>query len=790
MSQSLEEQLITSSYLHRPLEIPSDKALETRLQQKKILASTSIMDTSTNNAFHHQGVGRLEWTTEKHLRLSSPVTMPHWPEGAPDDGDYCNFGSVYAVKSIDREDWTNYNRLRLEVFPEFEGLSNAYIIIQLKNDGVLKVPDIYDREGVHGVNLISGEWNDVIVEIADLPRDAITELSISYYLQGPEKLSKSEIALSVRSIYLETIATPENTKGWLPNKNVLSYAQSGYSSEAPKTAFAEATFIEQPFQLIDDATDDVVLSGIASRLETDLGIFAVLDFSAHRKTGTYRLEIGALQTSGFVIGDASEKWTNSIWKSLNFIFCERCGYPVPGKHASCHADVIAKHNGQILSFNGGWHDAGDVSQQLIQTAEVAMALYETIAGQKDPLLRGRLIEEGEWGVDFILKTRFGDGYRATSAGVSRWTDGLIGGMDDAEARVHNQAYENFYLAGIEAYIHGQITTNDSLKRTLKQIAQEDFDFALMEMKKHGIHQKPIFWEHTYQTSESLYYATAAFSAAMLYQITQDSKYEKHLTTFLANMLECQEQSGIRGEDGTTYAGFFYRSKEKKIIQHFNHQAREHLYLMALEQAMKALPDHPAYPTWYSAVERYGTYIKQIMSFAAPYPLIPAGFYHKEEYLDDTSFELQHLLVDERAREEYQLQFQAGIPINQDIALRRFPIWFSFRGNNAILLSAGKACSIAGKLLNDEKLLRIAEGQLEWIVGKNPFGQSMMYGEGANFAQQYSVLNGEMVGEIPVGIQTFRNEDQPYWPQFNNATYKEVWVGNAGKWLSIVADLIK
>lgn len=179
-----------------------------------------------------------------------------------------------------------------------------------------------------------------------------------------------------------------------------------------------------------------------------------------------------------------------------------------------------------------------------------------------------------------------------------------------------------------------------------------------------------------------------------------------------------------------------------------------------------------------------------MSFAAPYPLIPAGFYHKEEYLDDTSFELQHLLVDERAREEYQLQFQAGIPINQDIALRRFPIWFSFRGNNAILLSAGKACSIAGKLLNDEKLLRIAEGQLEWIVGKNPFGQSMMYGEGANFAQQYSVLNGEMVGEIPVGIQTFRNEDQPYWPQFNNATYKEVWVGNAGKWLSIVADLIK
>ncbi|MBC1798375.1 endoglucanase [Listeria booriae] len=791
MPKSFEEKLLASSYLHRPLEVPTDKALETRLQQKEVLTSKIVMDADTPSEFHHRGVGKLERTADNQLRLSSPVTMPHWPEGAPDDGDYCNFGSVYAVQTIDRQDWTTFNRVRIEVFPEFEGLSNAYITIQFKNDGLLKVPDIYDREGVHGVNLVSDEWNDVIIEIADLPRDAITELSISYYLQGPEKLSKDNIALRVRSIHLETIETPENTKGWLPNKNVLSYAHNGYAEETAKTAFADEAFIEMPFELLDAKTKSPVFAGVASRLETELGVFAVLDFSNFKEVGSYYLQIGDIKTRSFPIGDMDLKWTNSIWKSLNFIFCERCGYPIPGKHATCHADIVAEHDGKILSFNGGWHDAGDVSQQLIQTAEVTMALYEAAATQKNnPLLYGRLIEEGEWGADFLLKTRFGDGYRATSAGMSRWTDGLIGGMDDAEARVHNQAYENFYCAGIEAYIHARITTNDALKRTLKQIAVEDFDFALAEMTKHGIHQKPIFWEHTYQTSESLYYATAAFSAAMLYQITQDSKYEAHLTTFLENMLACQEQDGITGDNGTTYAGFFYRNKEHKIIQHFNHQAREHLYLLALEQAMIALPNHESYAKWYQAVELYGNYIKQIMPFVAPYPLIPAGFYHKDEYLDDASFELQHLLVDERAREEYQLQYKEGIPINQDIALRKFPIWFSFRGNNAILLSAGKACSIAGTILNDEKLLKIAEGQLEWIVGKNPFGQSMMYGEGDNYAQQYSVLNGEMVGEIPVGVQTFRNEDQPYWPQFNNATYKEVWVGNAGKWLAIVADLLK
>ncbi|MDB6273729.1 hypothetical protein PNT60_14665, partial [Listeria monocytogenes] len=74
---------------------------------------------------------------------------------------------------------------------------------------------------------------------------------------------------------------------------------------------------------------------------------------------------------------------------------------------------------------------------------------------------------------------------------------------------------------------------------------------------------------------------------------------------------------------------------------------------------------------------------------------------KDEYLDEASFHLQHLLIDERAIEEYQLQFEQGIQINDEIALRKFPIWFSFRGNNAILLSAGKAASIAGKILKDK-----------------------------------------------------------------------------------------
>ena len=48
--------------------------------------------------------------------------------------------------------------------------------------------------------------------------------------------------------------------------------------------------------------------------------------------------------------------------------------------------------------------------------------------------------------------------------------------------------------------------------------------------------------------------------------------------------------------------------------------------------------------------------------------------------------------------------------------------------------------------------------------------------------------GEMTGEMSVGIETLENEDQPYWPSGNNATYKEVWLTPAGRWLSVMAEV--
>lgn len=44
-----------------------------------------------------------------------------------------------------------------------------------------------------------------------------------------------------------------------------------------------------------------------------------------------------------------------------------------------------------------------------------------------------------------------------------------------------------------------------------------------------------------------------------------------------------------------------------------------------------------------------------------------------------------------------------------------------------------------------------------------------------------------LGAIPVGIRSCGDEDKPYWPQTNNACYKEVWVSSASKFLSLLSE---
>lgn len=779
-----------TGYIHRPLPLDSSRSFEKRQLEKEVItARWPLTDSFQNWQPLKNSRGEIKHT-EQTVTLLSSMRYDSWAEGAPDDGDYVNFGEVGAYLPIPREDWSEFTQIKLDISAECINAVNPNITITLENDGEIKIPDIYNREGTHVINLEGQAQRTYVLDISNLPRDVVTGIRIFTGANGSYMNLKGQLSYTVSKLFLEKNQQSTSAKGWQVSKNEIVFSHIGYHPNYSKTAIINREdFTAKTFELKKD--DQVVLQAEIKTTSTETGTFGLLDFTSVKESGMYYLQIGETKTPIFQIGTTSMLKAASIWKSLNFIFCERCGCPVHGIHGTCHEDLTVEYKGSLVSFNGGWHDAGDLSQQLVQTAEVTSSLFEAAETVKDQQeLYLRLIEEGEWGIDFILKTRLDEGDRVTSAGITRWTDNRIGNMDDAVPRIHNSSYDNFLITGLLAKIIKTLPENYALRPQLLQVVKEDYSYALAGFKKTGFTHEPIFWEHTYNTSKSLFLATMSWTAALMHQLTGEAVYQEQMTEWFEELLRCQEQAGLELSDGTMLKGMFYCDESHKVFQHFNHQAREHLYALAFEEVLAASPKHEKRTEWLKQANDYGDYLDYLGRFTDPYPMYASGIYHEDEWQEKESFYKQHLLVDDEAETSYQEQLKQGIKIGEGLYIKRFPVWFSFRGNNGILLSMGKSAAVMGRLLDRQTLLDQADQQLQWMVGKNPFGQSMIYGEGYNYPQQYSVSSGEMTGEMPVGMQTFGNEDEPYWPQFNNATYKEVWVGIAGKWLSLVAELIK
>ena len=777
-----DQLLLQTGFAHWRMEVQREDSLEFSLLQKPADLILPLWD-GISPSFFQRGEGKLEVRPDGSLSMETPARSDRWPEGSPEDGDYCAFGSLQAVLDAGGADWRPYNRLRFQIRPDCPGMHSPMIALQLYNDGEEKIPDKYCREGYHTIHLKNREWNDCVWEFPSLPRDRVTALAFESHRYGRELSMGDFTRFFIREIRLEHTPQVNHTLGWETDPGALAYSTEGYWTKGEKTAVTcQET---ESFCLCRSGDDRAVYTGTPRAVHNEKGDFFVWDFSGFEEEGDFYLRSGSLISPSFPI--SSHPLYQSLWKAVHFLYCERCGFPVGRGHGSCHGDILAEHDGVKLAYCGGWHDAGDVSQQTLQTAEVVCSLLGTAqtVGASEPPLYFRILEEAAWGLDFVLRMRFGDGYRATSAGIRRWSDGLIGNMDDCEARVHNHAFENFLMSGIEAF------ASESFRETDPQLAEkcldaacQDYRFARERFIQKGM-ELPSFYEHSYNSSLSLYHAAAAWAAARIHLCTRDPEFAGFAADHLEEMLTCQET----GAPGCPMSGFFYREPDHRAIVHFNHQAREHLYAQALDAVCKALPLHPRFPFWQKAMELYADYLKEIHRYAQPYGMLPAGIHKMDEYLDDKTFSLLHLMTSfEEDSSNYREQLEQGIRLNGDYCLRQFPVWFSFRGNCAVHLSAGKAAAVLGRALGDEELMQIARDQIYWTFGKNPFGQSLIYGVGRRFAQQYGALNGEMAGSLPVGIETRGNGDVPFWPMENNATYKEVWTTSAGRWLSVAAEV--
>jgi hypothetical protein len=596
--------------------------------------------------------------------------------------------------------------------------------------------------------LKNNQWNKLVMEIPHLPHDKVTGITLSYGLQGNEPDAADTIIYFVDNLKLESVEA-DYYEGWGTDKEI-SFSHSGYNSNDQKTAFTSLTGPEK-FKVVDLASNIPVLDKDVLHTKSQIGSFSVFDFTEIKAPGKYKIVYGNTESKPFPVDE--DVWLPVIEKITNQFYLQRCGFDQPGIHLKCHTDWYTVYKGDTIVMAGGWHDAGDLSQSYWQTASATAAFFRLARKyqKENKKLSDRLMEEGIWGLEWLHKNRF-DGLQVISWTTHDcYTDGVIGNFDDKPIQPGGRAStnDNYYsiIADVEASIALK-KTNPGLSQKSREYAMEYWDLLAAN---------PTRWN-----TERL--SIAILAGTKLSRLTKNEKVKDLTISYADSLLTYQQVEPMNWN--IPLSGFFYMGNGKDRFFGYNHSCTVASPIFGIVELCKLFPKHEKYPQWLKSVRLHANYLSTIAKVTSPYTMFPANIYKLNGTADDA-------------------QILQGVKLDDNHYLRMFPVWQAFRGNSSVILSQGIGLASANQLINDPEMHAVSLAQLEWMLGRNPFSQSLMYGEGYNFSPQYAAFTGDITGGLPVGILTRDDLDVPYWKASVLHNYKELWGQPAFRILELI-----
>ena len=751
-----------------------ENALETAWQQKEVFDSRVIDECESLEKWGSGGEASISLN---HLLKKGGNSSIQFTTPAISADSSSSYPIAYVERNFGGANWKGYNRVSVWIYAVQKNSDYVYLSMDLFNEGKEKVPDIFGKKGRNFIKVETNRWNRVLWEIPALSRDSVSRMAFVYTINGKAYPGRGDsIQLCFDQMELQKVET-DHEEGWQVAPGKIAFSHTGYSAGGNKSAIANGLGTDQ-FSIIDARSGEKLLSGEIAHLSTRFGEFQLLDFSELQREGEYRIRAGGITTRPFKIG--SNVWSETIQKNLNFWRAERCGEEVPGIHENCHRDVMVKHGDKSIVVNGGWHDAGDLTQMIYNTGDAIYAMLDLAKKleKRDDTLSHQLAAEARWGLEWMLKTRFGKGWRQNFGGISKWTDGVIGTGDDIIFEAKNQPLENFLSASVLAKAALFFINSDPVLATsCLKAAQEDWHYA-----KEGISKLNVEL-----------CGTAVLASTHLFELTGDNRYKNSAIEWTGVLVNSQQQTYPDWDIPLT--GFFYKSPKKEQVLRYNPIGNDRAPLLALDQMVRLFPDHEKWMDWYASMALYAEYIKRSTELSNPFQMIPHSIYHLDEIHTPSPYGFQQSTLSKYAHYEekepqYKQQVQNGLSLGGGYFLRTFPVWYTHRGSAGIQLAQAKGLAVASHLRNDLEGIHLAEKQLQWVVGRNPFAQSTMYGEGYDFPPLYFVSSGPIVGSIACGIQTHGNSDLPNWPASNAYNYKEIWTHTACRWLMLMPDFVE
>lgn len=557
--------------------------------------------------------------------------------------------------------------------------------------------------------------------------------------------------------------------------------QIGYRPEAAKRLVVPGQE-SRAFEVRRLPSNEVAYRGTLRPAGGDFGAYLVGDFSEVTVQGTYFITVddGASRSYPFRIGE--DIYDEAMGKIVSYFGSQRCGASRTGYLSPCHIDDgVRADTGEHQDVSGGWHDASDLRKWVSATLYGMVGLSNLLATLPS-WNSARVLEELRWGNQYFLKMQEPAGYVMSYVGGdllehgdnNRWTDNEIG---PAGGELRTVYPSSEFGSRNKVTVMG--SADDRVINTDPVDDMAQFTFVASEARTALLtrDQDPAYAEKTLEAARRALrwslekdvaddageYGALIQAAVALYQVTEEERYRLLAAEYARRLLQLQVTEPIDSDE--PIRGFFETSSDNE--EPWRNISRGRLPMLALCDVLETFPEHKDASIWKEALAMHTQEYLLPMASRNSFGIVPFGF-----YLEDPG--------GDRRIGKYWYRYTMNP--DQD--------WWV--GINAHVASAGVGLAKAARILDDPRLAALAQRQLDWIVGANPFAASTMEGVGYNHpgrfvnGSEFSPPTPRLDGAVMNGLGG-TVDDQPAYNEdsWQNAEY---WTPMVGYTLWLMAEL--
>jgi len=505
--------------------------------------------------------------------------------------------------------------------------------------------------------------------------------------------------------------------GFGSNPVEIVLPQIGYHPNGEKMAFVKTrTQIDKGSFKLQDPTGKTVYSGSLKPAGLDAWGFYLsrADFSKCRTEGQYTLKVMGdglpeVITSPFSI--SSSLYRNLGLVSINSYFhSSRCGTEIPGWHPACHLDMAAIRNGYAcgqqpeyfdknkpkgailkhVDLTGGWHDAGSLDKYGYLMAPAAIAMC-------------RFWEDTQYLTKDLQET-YPDALSEASWGI----DYIMRSIDIANGKVYDNPIE--WNPVTKDYICLGSNPTDNIIGTLDDpVCRGAMDLKSEESNPKAI--RPV-------------------------ALTRLAKNLQEFDPAKAKLL--MDRAGLwHSDDNFALALARYQVDKSADLTALEALARKKISPFLLKR----------YPYLFAKLGTQGDFV-ELFDFAKLCP--------KSKVTDDLKG-LVRRICDQIFKPLSENNIYGVVDgVCEPVMTRAFSSYFA--QSNEGTVSPEKYLQVAyffiqaGELLHDPTLIRLAEHQIQFLLGRNPQGLSMVGGAGSRVVSIATLL-------YPYGSEYLKHKGQ-------------------------------